>query len=261
MTTGSFRERMQRRELLLGTFIKTPSSHTTEVLAGTGLHFGIIDQEHGPFDRVTTDQALMGARGSNFPALVRVPTLEASAILAALDDGAAGVLVPHVSSAELATAVVRAARYGGGRRGFSNTTRAGGYGHLGVWDHVHAADAATVVLAAIEDPEALDSLDAIGAVEGLDGFFIGRGDLTVALGAESPQSPSVRAAAERIAAAGLKHGKTVCAHVGSMNPDEVDWLRGIGVSVFVIASDQGLLRHAAREALAEFGVLTADPVR
>jgi staphyloferrin B biosynthesis citrate synthase len=252
MAGAAFRERLLRRELLLGTFIKTPTTHTTEIVAGAGLDFAIVDQEHGPFDRVTTDQALLAARGANMPAFVRVPSAEPAGILAALDDGASGVLVPHIANADLARAIVQAARYGGGRRGFSNTTRAGRYGELGVREHVQAADAATVVLAAIEDPEALERLDDIASVEGLDGFFIGRGDLTVALGAESAHSAAVRAASERIAEVAVAHGKTVCAHVGDLSSDEMVWLRKIGVSVFVVASDQGLLRQAARSVVGEF---------
>jgi 2-keto-3-deoxy-L-rhamnonate aldolase RhmA len=252
MPTATFRERFLRREALLGTFIKTPTPHTMEVVAGAGLHFAIIDQEHGPFDRVSTDLALLAARAAQMPALVRVPSADPAAILAALDDGATGVLVPHIASAESARAVVASARYGGGRRGFSNTTRAGRYGDASIWDHVHAADAATVVLAAIEDPEALDRLDDIAKVAGLDGFFIGRGDLTVSLGAETPLAPAVRGAAEAIASAALAQGKPVCAHVGGLNVEEIGWLQDIGVSLFVVASDQGLLRSAARTLLADF---------
>ena len=255
MRPPDFRARLLRREAVVGTFIKTPSSHTTEVVASAGLDFVIIDQEHGPFDRVTTDRALLAARGAGVPALVRVPSADPAGILAALDDGATGILVPHIANAEAARAIVRAARYGGGRRGFSNTTRAGGYGGAGVWEHVHACDAGTVVLAAIEDPEALECLDDIARVDGLDGFFIGRGDLTVSLGAQSPQSAPVRSAAERIAAAAVAHGKPVCAHVGTLSADEVTWLRAIGVSLFVVASDQGLLRQAASSVAAGFASL------
>jgi staphyloferrin B biosynthesis citrate synthase len=247
-----------RQELLLGTFIKTPTTHPTEILAVAGLDFVIIDQEHGPFDRASTERALLAARAGGIPALVRVASIEGSGILAVLDDGATGVLVPHVANVDIASSVVRASRYGGGRRGFSNTTRAGRFGAASMWDHVHASDAETVVLAAIESPEALEYVDEIAAVDGLDGFFIGRGDLTVALGAESAYASSVRWASERIAKAALAKGKPVCAHVGSLGDHEFAWLRSIGVSVFVLSSDQGLLRHAAETAVTEFKALAAE---
>lgn len=252
MTAQTFRERLTQRALLFGTFVKTPTSHTVEVLAGTGFDFVIIDQEHGPFDRVATDSALLAARAGKLPALVRVPSSAPHGILAALDDGATGVLVPHVSNGDLARSVAASTHYRGGKRGFSNTVRAGGYGEVGIWPHVDASDAATVALAAVETPDAIERVDEIAAVAGLDGLFIGRGDLTVSLGAPSPQSPPVRAAAERIAAAALAHGKVACAHVGGLDPEEFRWLRAIGVSVFVIASDQGLLRQAAFGTLRDF---------
>src|SRR5262249_6748653 len=131
-------------------------------------------------------------------------------------DGAAGVLVPHVSSAGKAKAVVSACRYQGGSRGFSNSPRAGGYGAAGIWQHVEAQDKSVTVIAMIEDPEALGVIDEIVAVDGLDGVFVGRGDLSVAMGAESPNAPAVQSATERIAKAAAAAGKPVCVMVGSM---------------------------------------------
>lgn len=198
----SFRHRLLAKEQLLGSFIKFPTGHSTEMLGGIGFDFVVIDAEYGPFDRLATDQARMGARAGGIAGLVRVPALER--ILGALDDGAAGVLVPHVVSAEKARAVVSLCRYRGGSRGFSNTTRAGGYGARGIWEHVDVADAEVAVIAMIEDRSALDQLDAILAVEGLDAVFVGRGDLTVALGAASLAAPETQAAAEKILAAARK---------------------------------------------------------
>ncbi len=205
----------------------------------------VVDQEHAPFDRVATDTILLAARASGIDALVRVPRADPSDILAVLDDGATGVLVPHVATPDRAREIVAASRYRGGRRGFSNSPRAGRYGAASIWEHVDAADAATVVLAMIEDPEALDVIDAIAAVEGLDGFFIGRGDLTVAFGAAAPDAPVVRVAVERIAAAARAAGKPWCAHVGGGDEAEIAWLAGLGCSAFIAASDQGLMRRAA----------------
>ena len=205
---SSFRSRFLNRDLLLGTFVKTPIPHTTEILGQSGLDFVVIDQEHGPFDRGTIDLALMGARAGGLAGLVRVA--DERQILGALDDGADGVLVPHVSSPDFAQEVVRLCRYRNGIRGFSNTTRAGRYGGVGMWDHVNAQDAHIAVIAMIEDIDALGKLDAILATPGLDGVFIGRGDLTVALGSASPASPETAEATARILAASAKAGTPVC---------------------------------------------------
>lgn len=245
---ADFRRRLIAGEPLIGTFIKTPTSHSTEIIGELGFDFVVIDQEHAPFDRVSTDQVLLGARASGTAGLVRVPAPDG--ILGALDDGAIGVLVPHVLSVERARSVVAACRYRGGKRGFSGSPRAGRYGAVPMWEHVDAQDAQTAVVAMIEDPEALEVIDAIAAVEGLDAFFIGRGDLTVAMGAAKSDAPEVRSAVERIARAGRAAGKGVCAMVGSVA--EAGWMKDLGVTAFIVSTDQGFMRQAAAKALADF---------
>lgn len=251
---SDFRARFGRREALLGTFIKTPTTHSIEILGGMGFDFVVIDEEHAPFDRVTIDMGLLAARAVGTAGLVRVAEPTPSKLLAVLDDGAAGVLVPHVSSVEKARAVVSACRYRGGSRGFSNSPRAGGYGAAGMWQHVDAQDKAATVIAMIEDPEALDVIDDIVAVEGLDGVFVGRGDLSVAMGAESPNAPAVRAATEKIAAAAAAVGKPVCVMVGSIA--ETDGFRALGASAFIVSTDQGLMRQAAAKVVKDFGEMS-----
>jgi 2-keto-3-deoxy-L-rhamnonate aldolase RhmA len=183
---------------------------------------------------------------------VRVPGSEARDILPPLDCGAQGVLVPHVDSGPKARDVVAEARYRGGRRGFTNSSRAGRYGAAGFVEHVTAGDAQSAVLAMLEDVAALAVLPEIVAAPGLDAVFIGRGDLSTALGVDSPSAPPVVEATEKIAAAARAAGKPLCAHVGRLDSPEVPWLRRLGVSVFILSSDQGLMRSAASQALEQF---------
>jgi staphyloferrin B biosynthesis citrate synthase len=248
----NFRQRLLAGERLLGTFIKTPTIHTTEIIGELGFDFVVIDAEHAPFDRVSIDQILLAARAWDISALVRVERNDSASILAALDDGASGILVPHIANPEKAAAMVAASHYREGKRGFSNSPRAGSYGRTGIWEHVEAADQSVVAMAMIEDPEALDQLDSILSTPGLDAAFIGRGDLTVALGARSPSAPEVRSAVERITSAGKAAGKPLCAHVSDLASDEARWLRGLGVTAFIVASDQGLLRRAGAQTVADF---------
>jgi len=245
--TAPFRQRLLAGEPLVGTFLKTPTSHGAEIVGGVGFDFVVIDQEHAPFDRIATDAALLGARAFAMPALVRIASRDA--ILSVLDCGAAGVLVPHVASPAYAREVAALCRYRGGRRGFATSTRAGGYTAVPMWRHIADSDAGTVVVAQIEDPEALEELDAIAAIDGIDALFIGRGDLTAAFGDESKDPPRVRQAVERIAEASRKAGKPVSVYVG--NEAEAAWLRTLGASVFVVSSDQGFLRQAAIKGLGD----------
>ncbi|WP_341894378.1 aldolase/citrate lyase family protein [Ferrovibrio terrae] len=241
-----FRQRMLAGDKLVGTFLKTPTSHATEIVAALGFDFVVIDQEHSPFDRTTTDIALLAARGCNIPALVRVSGPDA--ILSVLDCGATGMLIPHVHSAAYAREVAALCRYKLGR-GFATSTRAGGYTAVPMWQHIRASDETVTVVAQIEDPTALDEIDAIAAVEGIDSLFIGRGDLTAAFGDETPNPPAVRVAVEKIIAAARKANKPVSVYVGS-RPD-AEWLKDQGATAFVFNSDQGFLRQAAMKGLAE----------
>jgi 2-keto-3-deoxy-L-rhamnonate aldolase RhmA len=246
-SAASFRQRVIAREPLVGTFLKTPTSHGTEIVAGAGFDFVVVDQEHSPFDRTASDMAFLAARAHNIPALVRVPGPDA--ILSVLDCGAAGVLVPHVSSAEYARKVAALCRYRGGKRGFATSTRAGDYTAVPMWKHIANSDANTVVVAQIEDPEALDEIDAIAAVEGIDSLFIGRGDLTAAYGDETKDPPAVIKAVERICTAAKKANKSISVYVG--NGTEAAWLKSLGASTFVLSSDQGFLRQGAIAGLAD----------
>jgi staphyloferrin B biosynthesis citrate synthase len=243
---STFRQRMLAGDKLVGTFLKTPTSHATEILGDLGYDFVVIDQEHAPFDRTTSDIALMAARAANTPALVRVPGPEA--LLSVLDCGATGALVPHVKSAAHAREVAAMFRYrGGGSRGYATSTRAGRYTGVPMWRHIADSDAQMVFVAQIEDPVALDEIDAIATVEGVDSLFIGRGDLTAAFGDESKDPPEVRHAVERIAEAARKANKPVSVYVG--NATEAAWLGTLGATVFVLSSDQGFLRQAAAAGL------------
>lgn len=245
-----FRQRFIGKQLLLGSFIKTPTTHSIEILGAMGFDFVVIDEEHAPFDRVTIDNGLLAARAVGTAGIVRVAEPTPSKLLAVLDDGASGVLVPHVSSVEKAKAIVSACRYKAGSRGFSNSPRAGGYGAVGMWPHVETQDNSVTVIAMIEDPEAVDEIDGIVAVDGLDGVFIGRGDLSVALGAESPVAAPVKAATERIAKAAIAAGKPVCVMIGSVA--ETATFLPLGVTAFIVSSDQGLMRQAAGKVVTDF---------
>jgi 2-keto-3-deoxy-L-rhamnonate aldolase RhmA len=250
----SFRTRLARGGILAGTFIKTPTLHGTEILGLLGFDFVVIDEEHSPFDRQATDAALFAARATGTAGLVRVQSPAPHHLLSVLDCGATGVLVPHVASAALAAQVAAACRYRGGRRGYSGSVRAAGYGGGKMWDYVDRADAATTVIAQIEDPEALDEIDAIAATDGIDALFIGRGDLTAAMGAPTNDAPPIREAVDRIAAAAKRAGKPVMVFVGGM--PEANWLHSIGASAFVYSSDQGLMKQAAAKALADLRALS-----
>lgn len=247
-----FRARLSAGERLLGTFLKTATGHATEILAGAGFDFVVVDAEHAPFSRSDIDLLMLAARAAGIASVVRVASADEAHLQTALDCGAAGVLVPHVASAETLTGVVSACRYTDGLRGFSNSPRAGEYGARGFADHIANADASTSIIAMIEDPEALPRLDDIFQTPGLTAAFIGRGDLSTRLGAPSVSDPAVEAVVAQITGAARRHGVPLIAHVGSGGDPDIARLRQAGVSGFLVSSDQGLLRQGALAARRAF---------
>lgn len=238
-----FRDRLRAGEILAATWIKTPHPHIVEVLARSSLDALVIDAEHAPFGREALDIAILAARASSKPVLVRPASADGVHLLQALDGGADGVVVPHIRSAADAEVVVRACHYRPGGRGYAGSTRAAEYTNIGMTAHRAAAKHVTVI-AQIEDAEALDEIEAIAAVEGIDALFVGRADLTVSLGAATPDDPVVVDAVERICAASRAAGRTVGMFL-SRTSDVGQW-RERGASLFILASDQDfLLRGAA----------------
>jgi 2-keto-3-deoxy-L-rhamnonate aldolase RhmA len=246
------KQRLASGDVVWGSFLKTPSPILVEVLATAGLDVLCIDAEHAPFDRASIDQCIMAARAGGLQTLVRTPTASAEHILNALDCGADGVLLPHIRSRQEAEAAVVAAHFGRGGRGYAGSTRAAGYGLRGIAEHRPASAERTVVIAQIEDIEAVEAIDEIAAVPGVDALFIGRIDLTVALGEADPNAAPVMACVERVLAAGQAAGVPV----GMFTPRDADvagW-RARGANLFLQGSDHAFMRAGARAARAAAGV-------
>ncbi len=248
----AFKQDLAAGAPLLGTFVKTPHPHVVEVLATGGLDCLCIDSEHAPFDRAAIDLCLMAARAGGVPALVRPASGAAHEVLNALDCGADGVVVPHIRSAAEAIEVASHAHYGRGGRGYAGSTRAAGYGLVGIGDHMAVSAARTAVIAQIEDAEALDVIDAIAAVEGIDALFIGRIDLTISLGCTSPDDPRVIAAVDHIVDACRCAGRASGMFLA--RPSDVPEWRAKGVSLFLLASDHNFIRAGARALRGEAGM-------
>lgn len=244
-----FAPRLRRGDHLAGTFVKTPTSHATEILGLLGFDFAVFDMEHAAIDLGALDQMILAARASNIAGVVRVAEGAHAAILSVLDAGAAGILVPHVATREKAEEIVAACRYRTGTRGFANTTRAGGFGMVGFGDHKTAQDREVACIAMIEDLEAADRIDEIVTVEGLDAIFIGRGDLTAALDREQMNGPETMAVVERIMAGARRHGMPAIALCSDRADAAV--MAGLGATAFMMGSDHGFMAKAARAALAE----------
>ena len=252
---AGFRRSLGTRPVV-GTWVKTPSHIVTEVLSRTGLACLCLDAEHAPFDRADLDASILAARSRDMPVLVRTPSAAPHHILNALDLGAAGIVAPHVRSGRDAADLVAACHFGRGGRGYAGSTRAADYTGRKMADHLALSREATTVIAQIEDAEAIEAIDEIAAVDGIDCLFIGRADLTISLGASAVAAPEVIRAAERVADAGRQRGRAVGSFIGDLA--ELPFWRERGVSFFLLESDHTFLLRGAETLVRAFGDLTGQ---
>jgi 2-dehydro-3-deoxyglucarate aldolase/4-hydroxy-2-oxoheptanedioate aldolase len=205
---GTFREKLLRRERLVGTLLSLPSPELAEIAAGAGFDWLFIDMEHGALDAGDVLR-LVRAAGGRSACLVRVPENREMWIKKALDTGASGLIIPHVNSAAEAVQASHWAKYppdGGRSVGFS---RANAYG-VRFQDNVETANAGTTVVAQVEHIDGVERIDAILGACAVDAVFIGPYDLSASLGKPGRiQDPDVRGAIARVAAACAARGVAV----------------------------------------------------
>jgi len=239
----SLKKCLHEHQPMVGTFLKTPSAMICEVLGKSDLDLICIDAEHSPFDRRDIDACIQSFKGRGMPHLVRPQSAAPEQILNALDCGADGVLVPHIATPDAARQLVQAGTYGKGR-GYAGSSRAADYGGVSMRNHIAASNDHVALVAQIEDAEALDNLDALMSVSGIDAFFIGRADLTVSMGYDDPSTPEVIRAVEAICAAGQRAGRSIGMFTADIT--EIPKWRSLGASWFLLGSDHSfMLRGAA----------------
>ena len=177
---ASFKSRLAAGELLLGTMVTLPTASTAEILAGVGFDWLLIDGEHGPLE-TREALAILQAVGEKVPCLVRVPEAAEVPIKKMLDLGAAGIVVPQVNTAEQAARVVQFAKYApAGSRGVG-LARAHKYG-LRFNEYVQSANDSTTVVVQAEHAQAVENIDEIVRVPGIDAVLLGPYDLSASLG-------------------------------------------------------------------------------
>ena len=231
----SFRETCLSGAPLFGIFANIAHPAAIEIIALGKPDFICIDGEHSQIGRGMVEDLLRAADLHGVAAMVRVPGSAPEAIAGVLDAGAKGIMVPMVSTAEQARAVVSAARYPPlGRRGVG-PGRASGYGYR-IPDYLETANRSVLVSIQVENAEGLANIGEIAAVEGVDVIFIGPGDLQVSLGALATDGrPALDEAITTIAATCRSQGRTC----GVFRPDTRDLPRfaALGLRFFILASD------------------------
>jgi 4-hydroxy-2-oxoheptanedioate aldolase len=205
-----FKRALRERRQQIGFWCTLPGGCIAEILAGAGFDWLLLDTEHSPADPITVLPQLQAAAACDAACVVRPAWNDLVLIKRFLDLGVQTLLVPYVQDAAEAEAAVAAMRYAPrGRRGIAGTTRATGYGRIR--GYARDAESQLCLLVQVETRQALGAIEEIAAVDGVDGIFVGPGDLAASLGHPGePTHPEVVAAVEdairRIAAAGKPAG-------------------------------------------------------
>jgi 2-keto-3-deoxy-L-rhamnonate aldolase RhmA len=206
------RERLTAGQPVFGLILNFESPWLVDMLAVSGFDFILIDAEHGPLVPGTAEGMIRAAEAGGMSAIVRVSGNHSHEIQRYLDIGAVGIQVPHIETAEGAKAGVDALRYPPiGDRGLATITRAANYGAtISPAEYMKLANRELAFFATIETALAVENIDAIAAVPGVEGLCIGPGDMSVSMGCEGNRSaPDVVKAIEHTLARARAHKKWV----------------------------------------------------
>ncbi len=245
------KHRLRAGQKTAGAWLQTASPIAAEILSRAGFDWLIVDLEHGPGDihnLVSQMQAM--ASGTAIP-IVRAPWNDFVNVKRILDAGAYGILFPYINTREEAEEAVRACKYPPeGVRGVAGSPRAAGYGQNALSYLAHANEE-ILILMAVETAEAVENLDHILSVPGLDGIFIGPMDLSTSLGhLGNPEHPDVKAAIRAAEHKVLEAGKVLATIAGSW--DQAHQRYEIGYQMIMLMADGVALGNMASELVGRF---------
>jgi 2-keto-3-deoxy-L-rhamnonate aldolase RhmA len=228
------------------------SPNVAELLAHAGFDWLVIETEHNGLDSAEIEHMLMAMNGTETIPLVRVPSSNPVFIQRALDMGAMGIVVPMVKTAAEVQAIVSATRYPPqGTRSFG-PLRASHY-TFDYQDYLNHANDNLLVVLILETKEAVENLEAIAAVPGIDVLYLGPFDLCLSMGLDPMclPLPEVDAVIERMLTVGRKHG--VAIGTGTSAPEDLRQRQAQGFTMLGYGTDYMFLVNAARAGLAAFG--------
>jgi 4-hydroxy-2-oxoheptanedioate aldolase len=245
---GSFRARLLAGEFLTGFWLNLGSSVTAEMAGLAGFDWVLLDHEHGPGGEETLLHQLQAVSATPATCLVRIAANEPPRFKRVLDAGAHGVMVPYVSTAADARAVVHAMRYPPrGMRGVAKFTRASAFAARFDEYFAHAHEW-LVTLTQIETVEALENAAEIAAVDGVDVLFVGPMDLTTSMGIPGQYNDArFHDALGEVADAAKRAGKA--AGILLLDPANLPLCRELGYTVVALGSDGGSVQAGLRESL------------
>ena len=248
---NSLKAALGSNQLQLGIWCSLGGALTTEVVAGAGGDWVLIDGEHSPNDLLTVMAQLQVVAGFPVEPIVRLPSDDANLIKQYMDVGARNLMIPNVRNAEQARRIVAATRYApAGIRGFSVGHRANQFGRIK--DYHAGASRNQLLVLQVECAEGVANAAEIAACDGVDVLFVGPGDLSTNLGAmHNPNAPHVQDAIASVLEAARSQGKSA----GILAPVKADADRYIadGFKLVAVGADLGILARGTDALMASFG--------
>ena len=242
---------------VVGATITVASPEIAAQIANLGFDFLWIEMEHSPITLETARNMILATRGLKAVPFIRVPVNEVWAAKRALDQGSMGVIFPFTSTPELARQAVAACRYppegvrgsGPGLASFRWPAPEG---------YANFADRNVAVVVIIEQSRAVDQIEEIASVPGIDVLFIGVNDLSYSLGLRGRQDdPSLQSAIEKVVAAGRRHKIALGRPAGT--PEQVQQYINEGFLFFQASSELGMMAAGASPLLKSLGKSGFDP--
>jgi len=242
------KEKIGRGLPVIGTWNTLASPLTSEVFAHAGFDFLIVDFEHGPFQLDRVHDYVSRCERYECSPIVRVPARADWMILQSLDQGAHGVVVPHIENRSSAEELVTFAKYRPiGNRGFTPYSKAGGFTNIQARTYPSKANEFGVITIIVESKEGLEHLDEILQVDAVDIVYFGAYDLSQAFGVpgETRHEKVVNAVAravQKVNAAGKCAGGFV-----PESRDDVKWLLDLGIRFITFSVDSSLIFRPIRD--------------
>jgi len=250
MAWAGLRKRVLAGECIYGMMIRQGRDPgTPAIFAAAGYDFCFFDMEHGNYSMETVADLIRGCKSVGIGSIIRVPHLETHFISRVLDAGAEGIMVPMTSRREQAERIVRYSKFTPlGARGFGNQTGQTDYQVRKTVEFMKEANENIFIVAQIETKEAIENIEEILDVEGIDVGLIGPNDLSISLGVPDLMGSEVMTQAiDRVVQAAKKKKKASGMHIGSI--DALKKWRSKGMTVLAYSTDIGFMYSASKSAL------------
>lgn len=244
------RRALREGKVVLGTMLtEFKGPEVVRIMAAAGFDFVFIDAEHSTYSLEAISDIVRVCKGLDLACLVRVADPEYHLIARTLDAGAQGLMVPRVETPEVVRAIVQAAKYPPlGERGFGPRGIVTDYREMSVRERMEAVNEDTVIVLQIERKRAIENIDQMVSVRGVDAALIGPNDLSISLGVPGEHGhPLMVEAIQRVVDACRRHGAASGIHIRDM--EKLLFWRERGMTLLTYSTDTAMIMEAATGAV------------